>query len=301
MILAAPQPPRISASDLALYTLSERAMTVHLHLSAWRGQRLDRDVTRRVLDEHHADRDAGRFATQLVPPAALEDVTRAHARARARHHALTLPWGEDSRILSATAFPAYTEAMDAERTACERAHEAFCDRYPDLVASAPFRLNGLYRAGDFPAAEEIRRRFGFRLVLLPVPSEGDFRVQLGEEVEARIRRSIEATVTDRFAEAQRDLWARVLDTVRHFAGTMLQEGKRFQFTTVTKLAEIAAVAPRISLVPDPELESICADILAITRGVDADALRSDTTLRKRAGTDARAAVERIEAAMRGAF
>jgi hypothetical protein len=191
--------------------------------------------------------------------------------------------------------------MEEERTACERAHDEFCERYPSLLASAPQRLNGLYRASEFPSPAELRHRFGFRLVLMPVPRQDDFRVHLGDEIEAQIRSSIETTVTDRFAEAQRELWTRVLDTLKHFAGTMLQEEKRFQFTTVTKLAEIAAVAPQLSLVPDPRLNAICEEILEITRGVDADDLRRDRDLRKKAGTDAQAAVARIEEAMRGAF
>ena len=55
-----------------------------------------------------------------------------------------------------------------------------------------------------------------------VPHQDDFRVSLGDEIEAEIRREIEATVSSRSSEAQADLWQRLLTTVRHFATTMAE-------------------------------------------------------------------------------
>jgi hypothetical protein len=282
--------------------LGDRAMTVALHLRGWTGSRLDRAVTREVLDERRAAGDAGRFEKKIVPPKALEAVTRAHSSARARHYALTLPWGEESvRILSASAFFEWQRAMNQERTACEKAHAEFCAAYPQLVASAPARLADLYDASDFPAASVIREKFSFRLVVMPVPDKNDFRVNLGSEIEAEIRSSIETTVRSRYVDAQHDLWARLLDTLKHFAGTMHQEGKVFRNTTVTKLAELARVAPLLSLAPDPRLTDICGEILALTQGLEPNDLRQSKPLRKRAAAEAQAAVTRIQEAMAGAF
>jgi hypothetical protein len=91
------------------------------------------------------------------------------------------------------------------------------------------------RAEDFPAADMIAKRFAFKLEVMPVPHHDDFRVNLGDDIEAHIRREIESTVGSRQDEAQRELWTRLLKTVRHFATTMAQEGKTFQKTTVTNL------------------------------------------------------------------
>jgi hypothetical protein len=293
---------RIGAADLPRNPLTQRAMTATLHLSAWGGARLDKQVTREVLSARQARPDAGRFEKRLIPLEALEGVTRAHTSARARHHALTLPWGEGStRILSAALFLDHAQAMAEERAKCERAYRAFCSDYPGLLASAPGRLGSMYNPADFPDPARIGEKFGFKIVIMPVPDGDDFRVSLGSEIESEIRASIEATVRDQYGDAQRVVWGRVLDIVKHFAETMATDGKKFQDTTVTKLHDIATLAPKLSLVPDPLLQEICDGILAITQDIDAAALRVSKAIRTKAATDAKATVERIEARLRGAF
>lgn len=300
-MIAISNPPRISSADLSQNTLSQRALTVSLQLSAWGAQRLDRVTTDEVITAKRAAKGSGKWQKCLIPEEALEGVTHAHGAASARHRALTLPWGEKVRILSASAWFDYSQAMAEERTKCERAHREFCLEYPKLLEEAPARLGDTYKPTDFPAPDVIAKRFGFRLVVLPVPHQDDFRVSLGADIEASIRSEIEATVTARVDDAQRDLWKRLLKAVGHFASTMAEEKKTFQKTTVTNLAEIAAIAPKLSLTPDPVLDAICADILAITDAYDAEALRASTKIRSRAAADAQAAVQRIEHQLQGAF
>jgi hypothetical protein len=282
--------------------LSEHAMTVSLHLRAWHAKRLDRQTTQEVLDSRNADRDAGRFERLLVPPKSLEAVTKAHTRARQRHYQLTLPWGEDGlRILSSAAFFEYTEAMREERTNTEDACEAFYDKYPALKDEAPRRLGSLYDPNQFPTLEDLKSRFSFQLSILPVPDKDDFRVNISEDIAADLRRQIETTVTDRAAQAQQELWHRLMDTVKHFATTMATDDKKFQNTTVTKLAEIARLAPKLSLKADPVLEEICQDVVKLTAGLSADELRTNKKVRKGAASQAKMTLQKIEDSMKGAF
>ena len=89
--------------------------------------------------------------------------------------------------------------------------------------------------------------------------------------------------------------------MRHFATTMAQEGKTFQKTTVSNLVDIATLAPKLSLTPDPALEAICGEILSITDACDPESLRASTKVRGRAAEEAAAALRRIEDTMLGAF
>jgi hypothetical protein len=283
-------------------TLTERAMIVSLHLHAWGGRRADKKVTKEVLSARQAEDDAGSFTKVLVPREALKLVESAHDHARERHNALTLPWGEGStRILSASMFLEHANAMAEERAACERVHREFCKFYGDFLKTASSRMGTMYNSADFPDPSKVAAKFGFEVVILPFPDVDDFRVNLGGEIEEQIRTSIESTVRGRYAEAQREVWSRLLEIVKHFAEIMGTSGKKIYATTVTKLIDIANIAPKLSLVPDPELEDICLDICEITRGLDADALRASKTIRARAAMDAKAAVERIEDKLRGAF
>lgn len=294
-------PTRITGTQIGRNAISQRAMIVDLDLSAWGVRRLDRATTNEVITAKGAAKDAGTWHKLLVPEGALDAVTKAHSRAGARHRSMTLPWGENGRILSAAAWFDYSQAMAEERTNCERAHYQFVGVYPDVVRGAPARLGPTYCASDFPPADMIAKRFAFKLVVMPVPHHDDFRVNLGDDIEADIRREIESTVRSRQDEAQRELWSRLLKTVRHFATTMAEEGKTFQKTTVSNLVDIATLAPKLSLTPDPALEAICSEILAIMDTCDPESLRASTKVRGRAAEDAAAALRRIEETMRGAF
>jgi hypothetical protein len=284
-------------------SLADRSMTVALHLRMWKGQRIDRRVTNEVLNQRGAAADAGRFEKHLVPPASLAAVNQAHSRARARHNSLTLPWGDEGvRILSSRAYFDYASAMQEEQVNCEDAHREFCREYPRLLAMAPMRLGtDLFSGADFPSETQIASKFGFELVTLPVPSAGDFRVELGADVEARIKQDIERTVTSRYADAQRDLWERLQDVLRHFVATMGQSDKVFRNTTVTKLTDLAKVAPKLSLQQDPKLEALCAEVLTITQGTVPDDFRKSEALRTESADKARAALKKIESALAGAF
>jgi hypothetical protein len=297
--ISRPALPSISPT----HSLSTRAMLVSLHLNAWGGQRVDKKVTAEVLKERNAQSDAGRFEKMLVPKEALDPITTVHNRARTRHKKLTLPWGEESRILAAPAFLDYTKEMAEERRACEAAYRAFLAEYPALVASAPKRLGAdMYNASEFPSERELAMKFGFRTSITPLTDSGDdFRVALGEDLEAAIRAEIDRNVRTQYSDAQLTLWTRVLDTAKHFAQAMDNPDKTFQYTTVSNLVEIAELAPKLSLTDDPRLNAICDEILSIAGRADAKGFRRNPQLRSEAAADTKAALARIEEAMQGAF
>lgn len=290
------------AKDAAI-GLSERAMNVTLHLRMWGGKRIDPKTTQDVLSERKAAPDAGRFEKYLVPPKALQGPAQARTRARARHYAMSLPWGDEGlRIIPSTIFFDYSKAMNEEHSNCDQADAEFFERYPDILAGAMQRLGpALYKEAEFPTLDSIRDKFSFEMVLQPVPNKDDFRVTVGRDVEERIRRHIELTVGQRFQDAQKDLYGRVLETVTHFATTMRNEDKIFRDSTIAKLGDIARTAPKLALAPDPQLEELCYDIARITDGITAQDIRGNNTLRRTVATQAEQALAKLESAMAGAF
>jgi hypothetical protein len=286
----------------ATMRLQDRAMNVSLHLSAWQGQRVCERTTKEVLSERHVDADGGKFTKFLVPKAELDPVMRAQAAARAMFKHLSLPWGEDGlRIISSVNFFPFHEQMQTCRETCDKSADAFAARYPDLLTHAPARLNGLYDPDDFPAASQIRERFAMRLAISPVPAKEDFRVTLGADIEAEIRENIESTVTERLGAAQRNLWGRVFGTLKHFAATMGDKEQNFKNTTVERLRDLAQLAPKLSLVPDPTLERLCQDISGLLDGVSAEDLRDNQRVRAAAAGTAASTLAEVERAMQGAF
>jgi hypothetical protein len=276
-------------------------MLVSLRLSSWAARYIDVPTTKEVLKQKGADQGSGRFEKYLIPKEALAEVEHAKNSARHRFRSITLPWDEGTGIISSERWQYFQEQMHELRQALERAADKFCAAYPTLRADAARRMGDLYDDADFPTADSIRARFGFEVTVLPIPDKADFRLDLGDETVAHIRQGIERHVTERFQAAQRELWQRVLDVVKHFAGVMRDNDAKFKDVTVTRLATIADEAASLSVLPDPELDKACAEIRRLARGVNADTLRVDAAARMKAATDAEAAVKRIERTMAGAF
>lgn len=283
------------------FSLRDRAMLVELHMSKWEGKRLDRQTTDEVLEEKGAERDAGEFTTKLLPKEAMAEVQTCLSRARATHCRMSLPWDEAVGIIPATRWDSYSEEMERRRADFFKAVEAFLAAYPGYVEEARARLGKLHDPADFPTVPAMRGKFDFRVTVLPVPDKGDFRIDLGDEATAAIRKGIEEHVVNRFQEAQRDLWTRLLDTLRHFTVTMKADGKTFRDATVEKLATMADEARDLSLAPDPQLDHICGEFHKMAKTYRPDLVRADPKVRKAAAQDAAAMVARIEKMMDGAF
>lgn len=277
--------------------LSERAMIVHLKLSAWLGQRVDKKVTKEVLAQQHAAHDAGRFSKYLVPPTALEPVQQAQTHARNRHNKLTLAWGDNARILTIDTIFSYRDAMEEERVICEGTYDVFSGVYPALKADAPRRLNGMFLASDFPDETLIRRRFGFKLRVLPVPEKGDFRIESGDdELQADLQKSVEESIADFTRDAQKDLWERLRETVEHFTLTMLDPKKKFKDTTVSNMLDMATFAPKLSLERNGKLHQVCTEIIKFNM-VSPTSLRKSPATRKRAAEEAKNILSQINKAL----
>jgi hypothetical protein len=282
-------------------------MLVAVHLSSWQGRRLDRKLSEEAEERHSTAPGAVKTHKYLVPHEALAPVEKLHGALRLRHYKHTLPWGESNvRIISSASYiDPYVPEMTTLRDECLKAHKAFIAKYPELKAEAPKRLNGLYREKDFPSEVVIASKFGVSIDLLPVPETDDFRVlDLGAAQEAA-EQSVHDTILRRNREAQADVYERILEPLKHFVETMRKsgKGKRYPASVVENLIEAARAMPRLSLVPDPDLEAECAAIIK-ELAFDPKTLSKQASIRKEAAQKAEvriALVNKAFKAMQGAF
>lgn len=248
--------------------LTEKAMLVRFHSSRWSARKHDRKISDEVAENHgvrHAA-DAGRYNKLLVAREALQGVTRAESAARAFHAENTLPWAHDgARILPAANYFSYTAAMRDYRADFEREVDAFCARYDEVIADARLRLNGLFVEADYPRPTDIRARFAFDVAVEPLPAAAYFRVTLGDDEEARIRREIERRLRASVDGAVTELWLRVHDCVARTAERLrlfqpatdeAPVQHPFRDSLVSNLRDMVDLLPRLNLTGDPRLDQM---------------------------------------------
>jgi hypothetical protein len=72
--------------------------------------------------------------------------------------------------------------------------EEFLAVYPSYIEEVKPALNGLFREEDYLSVTKLRKKFGLKLEVLPIPSGDDFRVTMSEEERARVSREIDENV-----------------------------------------------------------------------------------------------------------
>lgn len=277
--------------------LSERAMLVDLTIGYWEGRKKDKRTTTEVVDENHAAKDAGAWWTRIVPPKELEGIGSAISQARTAHARMTLPWMDGGvRILPAAMFLAYTETMRKLKANFEKAVNSFVVKYPLLVHEGKARLGGLFDAKHYPTAEELRARHYWTISFLPLPTAGDFRVDLGSVTE-EVRESIRRTERESMEGAMSDLWDRLFKSVKGIADRLGNPDAQFRAQTIENLADLCELLPKMNVTADPKLEKMRAEVLRKLSGLDAQAVREDKGLRATAAKDAEDILKKMKGFM----
>jgi hypothetical protein len=245
-------------------------MLCSLSITQWSARIHDQSVSAEIAQRHGARADAGRYNKVLIPREALADIQRVAGEARREHYFMTLPWDDKGyRVLPAAAYLDHTAKLRDYSAAYSTAVDVFAARFDELVSEARGRLGGLFRPEDYPGARDIRDKFSFETKVMPLPDAADFRVTLGDEETARVKRQITASVEASLNVATRELWQRLYDAVSHMAERLAaykvtEAGVEHPFrdSVVTNLVKLVDVLPKLNVTGDPELDRLTAEARA---------------------------------------
>lgn len=282
-------------------TLTEKAMLVRLSVHQWTARKFDRDASDEIADLRGATGDAGRFNKLLLPKATLKALQSAATALRGHHATNTLPWALDGvGLLPAANYFAYMGEHRRLGVLFEGAKHAFMEGYDGARAKAPEVLGDLYRAEDYPSADEVDQRIGFDLQVMPMPDAADFRVTLGEAEEKRLRADIEASVNAAIDGAVRSLWQRVHETVTAMH-TRLEAYQRdpatgkvtapFRDSLVTNMRELVDLLPRLNVTGDPALTAMQRRLADRLCAVEPEDLRENDALRSIQAAECKAVLD----------
>lgn len=280
-------------------TLEQRAMLVQLTISAWSAGKYDRRVTQEVAEAHNTDSRSGHYYKRLLGREALSKINRVYDNAYNEHIFLTLPWQNNgARILSSANYLVYMEKMRAFESAFYEAVNEFLANYDDYVEVARERLNGLFNESDYPSSTELRAKFGFSVLVSPLPTAGDFRVALSDEEAALVRRQIESTANENVQRAMDEVINRLTSTVGHLAERLrAYNGSRegaFRDSAVENLRELVSVLPSLNITNDTRLDEVIRQVHSEVCLHDASTLRSDEVARTTTADAADAILERLK-------
>ncbi len=281
------------------YNLDTCAMLVEFNASVWTARKLDKSTTDEVVtNKNAAAKDAARVNKHLLAGRTELDVVQQMVN-RARNYVYdhTLPWSDSGlRLLPTANFVSFTERMNQFEEEFAMLVSDFVNIYPTLITAQAMALGDMFKRDDYPTANEIMTKFAFRVGFLPVPTAGDFRVDIGNEAQAELKAKLEAMAEERVEAAMRDIRTRLKEHLKRMSDRLTTDyvqgeakQRRFHDSLVDGALELCDLTKALNVVGDPNLEAARKELEGALLGVTPQELRKNEGIRQ----DTKKAVDAI--------
>lgn len=288
------------------FNLSERAILVNLSIGRWYARKKDGEVTAEVIDRHDMDKDAGNWRKNLLPIDApkFKKILSIANETRVFHRINTLPWSDTGmRMLPNANSDHYNDGMKVRDFEFCKAVDEFIPEffrpggYRDQAAT---KLNGTFRAADYPQTEdEMRAYFSFVVNPYPLPEVGDLRVKLTEPQVAAIRKRVEKTLNDARVGVMREAWQRLASLVHHAGEIFSQEGARVTRALFENLTAQCDLLTRLNPTDDKNFAKMTKQVKDEIASLDRHEIRKDKDARQAAADKVAEIEKRMAGFMRG--
>lgn len=256
--------------------LTEKAILISVNISQWTARKYDNKVTREV-NKKHKTKDAGRFNKILIATEHLQTINQVAGKIRTFHYANTLPWSDKGeRMLPSENYLQYTSKLAQLKDEFEIEVKKFVKEYPNMIEEAKQNLNGLFNEKEYPA--KIADRFTISTSFMPIPQADDVRINLSAKEVNSIKASVQNELHERFASAQRDIYARITDQLTKMRERLADKKGIFRDSLFENVLELVDLLPRLNVASDPMITALCKELKELY--CDPNTVREDPKLRK---------------------
>jgi len=268
-------------------SISSSAVLVELNISVWTANKLDKGATETVLSNNSASKDSAQVRKNLMAGTdKRKKISDYAAKARLYHNQTTLSWSDKgARLLPTSLFMDYKQNMNVYQQNMNTMIEDFYANYADLIDLAKHHMGDLFNPYDYPSIEELRNKFGFRLVFSPLPEGGDFRLDIPKADMDELGQQYESAFNDRLKDAMREPWEKLHKTLIHISEKLTDiEGddetkKRYHDTLITNAQELCGLLTHLNVTKDPLLENARRSLELTMLGVDIEAIKESPDVR----------------------
>ena len=157
-------------------------------------------------------------------------------------------------------------------------------RWASVEWDMKVRLGAAFDPSRFPSAEKVREHLTIVSNWKPVPTAGDWRIDLPQSIVNKTEEDTKALLVSQ----QERVRSRVISALRALQDkcSSFEEGKsRIHQSTLDEVANLATVIPGLLIMEDPSLTAICEEASRSIRGVDRDILRDSAPAREAVTND----------------
>ena len=197
-------------------TIASAAMIGNLNISSWEARIQDKATKEEVLATKGArSKRAASVSKHLFSECpALDAIKALRGEAYLWFRKETMPWDDNGGRLITTR--RYLQTMDQAAKYEQRFNalvNAFLGVYQTEISKQAFENGALFDRSEYPSEDEVRAKFRFALNVSPVPTSGDFRVDIGHEAAKQLAEQYERLAAERMSAALAEPWQRIKDQV----------------------------------------------------------------------------------------
>ena len=281
------------------YNIDTCAMLVEFNASQWTARKLDKGATDEIVHTKNAqDKGAARVNKNLLAGRKELEVINKHVGVvRTFVYNNTLPWSDSGiRLLPSIKFMEFNQRMQDFEDEFSKLVADFVDVYPTLITAQAMALGDMFNRDDFPSPNDVAHRFDFRLNYMPVPTAGDFRIDVGNDAEKELKQKLSKLADERIDHAMRDVKQRLkehLDRMSDRLGSDVVnreiKTRKFHDSLLDTAHELCDLVKALNITNDQDLESARKALSEALLGVDLKELRTNMPVRN----DVKASVDAI--------
>lgn len=199
-----------------MISIATSAMLGSINISVWEARKQDRKTAEEVTASKGArSKRAATVHKHLFSECpALEAIKSLRGEVRTWFNTVTLPWDDNGRRIITTA--QYLTVTDQARKYEQRFNalvSVFLNTYSTEISKQAFEMGALFDRAEYPPEDEVKLKFFFGFTIEPVPTSGDFRVDIGNEAAAELKDQYDKAMDARVQGAVADAWRRVKEQV----------------------------------------------------------------------------------------
>lgn len=260
--------------------------------SVWTARKLDRKKSDEVVSgARAASKGAARVNKNLLAGRPeLEEITRLVTEARNYVYDNTAPWSDSGqRLLVAARLPKFDARMEEYKGQFNAQVASFVAAYPTLITAQALALGDMFNRAEYPTAGEIEHKFAMSCEFFPVPTAGDLRVDLVNEIQDELRARLQKTADARAQRAVAEINERFIAHLKRMSDRLTTDidpktgepvGRRFTETLVSSAFELCDMVTDYNLTGDPNWVTAKQRLEQALNGVTVNTLREDPVKRE---------------------
>lgn len=253
-----PAPDALSSEDVTAVMrahVRSQAVLVAINIKRFDPHRSDRAATAEYCGTHGVDPEMANMSKRIIPREFSQPLQQLERKIRNYVDESGLPFYDRSfRLLPVEKLDDFMNRIQDFQSEWDEEVKKFLDSWPDIVAKAREKLNGMFDARFYPPVEVLEGQFSLKPVFMEIPD--DRWTGLPDSVQGVIEASMVGLINERIGAAHAELRDRMVREVTRLRNKMADwsDSSRLHKSSITRVTELADNAAALNVFGDDSIQ-----------------------------------------------